>query len=61
MQRLSEQHTDLAAELEQIDTDNVILAELAKIRAAIMGEARDGSAGGVQAFRTALRRLFVGF
>jgi hypothetical protein len=38
-----------------------VLAALAAIRASIMGQARDGAQGGVEAFRTALRRLFVGF
>lgn len=60
-QRLSEQHDDLAAGAEQIDINSAVLAHLTALRASILGEARDGSAGGVEAFRAALRRLFVGF
>lgn len=59
--RLDDQHLALTVDCEQIDTESVVLAELTAIRAEILGQAREGEHAGVQAFRTALRRLFVCF
>jgi hypothetical protein len=58
---LEQQHASLEAGRDQVDAESVVLREMTAIRATIMGEARDGSAKGVEAFRTALRRLFIGF
>lgn len=60
-ERLEQQRHDLEAGRDQVDAESAVLDELTAIKATIMGEARDGSSGGVEAFRTALRRLFVGF
>ena len=59
--QLDAQHQLLVAAAAQTDAESRVLVELAAIRAAIMGEARDGASAGVAAFRTALRRVFLGF
>lgn len=58
---LGTRHETLSAELEQIDAETAVLAELSAIKAHILGQAREGERAGVQAFPTAIRRLFTGF
>jgi DNA invertase Pin-like site-specific DNA recombinase len=60
-ERLSAHEDALRAELESFDAETAALQELAAIRAMIATEARHGRQHGIDAFRAALRRLFVSF
>ncbi len=57
---LTASHERLLAEVESIDAEGALLFELAAIRREILGQARESEQAGVQALRTALRRLFTG-
>jgi hypothetical protein len=57
--RLEEQHQALADETAQMDAEDAVVDELSRLRSMIVGEVRD--ALGLDAFRTALRRVFAGF
>jgi site-specific DNA recombinase len=59
--RLDQQREVLANEMEQVDTEAAVLEQLAELRATIVGEVREGSREGVEAFRAALTRLFEPF
>jgi site-specific DNA recombinase len=61
VKRLDEQREAVTTEAEQLDAESLVLDELTALRALIVGEARDGSQAGAEAFRVALRRLFEGF
>jgi hypothetical protein len=61
VQRLQAQRDHVAAEAESVDAEATVLQELTDLRALVVGDARDGSREGLQAFRAALRRLFVAF
>ena len=61
LERMSQQEAELTAERQQIDSQHLVLAEMTALRASILGEAREGSAVSADAFRAALRRLFVNF
>jgi DNA invertase Pin-like site-specific DNA recombinase len=60
-ERLAANEDALRAELESFDAETAALQELAALRAMIATEARHGRQHGVDAFRAALRRLFVSF
>jgi hypothetical protein len=60
-ERFSAHEEALQAELESFDAETAVLQELAAIRAMIATEARHGRQHGIDAFRAALRRLFVSF
>lgn len=61
MTALRARHDTLTAEVEEIDVEEALLAELSAIRAEILGQAREPKHAGAQALRTSLRRLFSGF
>jgi hypothetical protein len=58
-QRFAEQRASLDAETN--DVSAAVLADLTALRATIMGEAQVARQESVEAFRTALRRVFTGF
>ena len=59
--QLEQRHQALIAYRSQIDAKGALVYELAKLKATIIGEVHEGSREGIDAFRAALRRLFVKF
>jgi len=59
--RLDAQREQVAAEAAAIDVEDAVMRELTLIRAAVVGEAKDGEREGVDAFRAALVRSFARF
>jgi hypothetical protein len=55
------QRKELAASLAEFDSEAALIAELTTIRKLVAGEVQAGSRDGLESFRTALARLFVGF
>jgi DNA invertase Pin-like site-specific DNA recombinase len=55
------QREAVKAAVSQFDAESVLADELANIRRLIAGEAQAESRDGLESFRVALRRLFVGF
>jgi hypothetical protein len=55
------QHQAITATMAKFDAEAALLEELASIRRLVAGEAQAGSRDGLESFRLALRKLFVGF
>jgi len=60
-ERFEAQRKAILAEVDQIDAESAVLEEMTALRAQVVGEVRDGSRGGSEALRTAIRRVFTGF
>jgi hypothetical protein len=56
VERLTKQADALAAERDQVVAHSAVIAELATV---LLGDATEGSRASADAFRAALRRLFV--